>query len=69
MTMIMSPFSHYINVFFFDKHGVCKSKVHYYDEPEALKMFQRVINKYKGKKEALVCMRTMKHELIKSEKI
>lgn len=60
--------THYVDAFFFERNTVVEHKIQFYLENEALKMYQRILNKYSGKnKSVLVVMRKVTHELVKSE--
>jgi hypothetical protein len=69
MTKSLSD-THYLDVFFFEGSQVKEHRTSYHPEKEAHEMFLRGKNKYKGTdKKLLMVLRTIEHELIKSEKI
>lgn len=57
--------SHYLSVFFFSDATVIKQEVYWYNESEALQMFQRGINKYKDSGiPIMIIIRDRDHNLI-----
>lgn len=58
----------YIEVYYLSKMNYQNRKVGYYDEKEAEIIYMRTIGKLQlEKKQAMVCLRTYEHDLIKSE--
>lgn len=63
--------THYLDVFFFTGSEVSGHHLVYYEtEEDALKMFQRGVNKYKGTNIAvLIGLRDKDHVLLKCERL
>lgn len=61
---------HYVEVIYLTNGMVTGKKFIHYPVEEALKMYMRTINKFRGEKtSALICLREENHNIIKSERV